>query len=86
MTGIWLPEARSEDHPADTVVMAYTARHPRCGHVRAVSVDRRNGSLDDFIALGLAGLLLSREPVEAANADLIECDVCRVPEQDEMGL
>jgi hypothetical protein len=83
---IWLPDERSKEHAADTVSMSYTARHPRCGHVRAVALDKRNGSLDEFIAMSLTGLILSREPTEAAKADLVECDVCRSPEQDEMGL
>ncbi len=83
---IWLPEERMAEHEVSPVSMSYTARHPACGHVRAVALDKRNGSLDEFIAMSLTGLILSRESTEIARADLGECSVCRPPEQDEMGL
>ena len=66
---------------------AYIGRHRRCGHIRVLQTDRGARSVDDFIRLGVAGLLLERVPLERALHEGIgECGLCRPPVQPGMGL
>ena len=66
--------------------MAYTARHPRCGHVKAASLDNRRMALHEFVGMGLAGLTLAREPMSQAKNDFRECGDCATPEQSGFDL
>jgi len=64
--------------------MAYIAR-AACGHIVIAQADRRPSSLQDFLALGVAGLLVERVPSQQVRDEgFQECSVCQPPEQ--MGL
>ena len=73
--------------PGPPIPMAYVGR-ASCGHVRAVIVDDGRGDTVD-LALSWAdqGLALERIPVEQADREMGECDVCRIRvEQVGLGL
>lgn len=64
---------------------AYVAR-AACGHVRALVIDGRPGAVEEFLAMGVAGLQLERIPIELAKAGIGECEICEPPEQTELAL
>jgi hypothetical protein len=66
--------------PASKVPMAYIAR-AACGHIVIATTDSRASSLADFVAEGLAGLMLERVPVADVKAE----GLCPCPKPEQLG-
>jgi hypothetical protein len=66
--------------------MAYIAR-AACGHIVIASADTRPSSLQDFIAMGVHGLLVERVPSQQVRDEFAQqgdgCYVCQPPDQLE---
>jgi len=69
------------------VRFAYIGRHRRCGHIRVLQTDSGVRSVDDFVRMGVGGLLLERVPLQRALHEGIgECGQCKPPVQKALGL
>jgi hypothetical protein len=66
--------------------MAYIGR-AACGHIVIAQADRRASSLHDFLAMGVAGLMVERVPSQVIRDEAGEsCHVCIPPDQLGMAL